>query len=67
MSTITATELHPLDVVELLRKVEEIPAGTIGTILEVLPEYDLCIVEIVREDGSHEALIDAPLDSLRRI
>jgi hypothetical protein len=67
VSTITETGLNPLDVVELLREIDGIPAGAIGTILESLPEHRICIVEIVREDGSHETLIDAPMDAIRLI
>jgi Domain of unknown function (DUF4926) len=67
VSTITETLLKPLDVVELVREVDEIKAGSIGTVLEVLPAHGMYIVEIVREDGSHEAIIDAPADSVRAI
>jgi len=65
MSTIVATDIEELAVVEFVHALEGFMRGTIGTVVSARPEHDLYTVEIVDAKGRTAGLVAARSGDLR--
>jgi uncharacterized protein (DUF2461 family) len=53
--------------VELIRSVEGFPVGTRGTVVEAIPSFDYCIVEVLDVTSAAIERVQARPGDLRRV
>lgn len=67
MNAIRTTGLELRSDVELVRSIEGFPVGTRGVVVESIPSFDYCIVEVIDLNGGVVERVQARSGDLRRL